>query len=48
MSKSLLLMLCLLTGLIVLACSKYETNRNVAAPAGTKLVRSGKYAGIQH
>jgi hypothetical protein len=35
MSKSLLLMLCLLTGLIVLACSKYETNHNVAAPAGT-------------
>lgn len=35
MSKSLLLMSCLLTGLIVLACSKSETNRNVAAPAGT-------------
>jgi hypothetical protein len=33
MSKSLLLMLCILTGLLVLACSKtYETNRN-AAPA---------------
>jgi hypothetical protein len=29
-------MLCLLTGLLVLACSKsYETNRNVAAPGGT-------------
>ena len=35
MSKSLLLMLCLLTGLLVLACAKSETNRNVAAPAGT-------------
>jgi hypothetical protein len=35
MSKSLLLMLCILTGLLVLACSKtYETNRN-AAPATT-------------
>jgi hypothetical protein len=35
MSKSLLLMLCLLTGLLVLACAKSDTNRNVAAPAGT-------------
>ena len=36
MSKSLLLMLCLLTGLLVLACAKTEeTNRNVAAPSGT-------------
>jgi hypothetical protein len=35
MSKSLLLMLCLLTGLLVLACSRYETNRNAAAPGGT-------------
>ena len=36
MSKSLLLMLCLLTGLLVLACAKSEeTNRNVAAPGGT-------------
>jgi hypothetical protein len=36
MSKSLLLMLCLLTGLLVLACAKPdETNRNVAAPGGT-------------
>ena len=44
MSKSLLLMLCLLTGLLVLACGSTETNRNgepstVAAtspaPAGT-------------
>ena len=35
MSKSLLLMLCILTGLLVLACSKTEeTNRN-AAPATT-------------
>ena len=34
MSKSLLLMLCILTGLLVLACSKTaETNRNAAAPA---------------
>jgi phage-related tail fiber protein len=30
MSKSLLLMLCLLTGLLVLACAKTDTNRNVA------------------
>ena len=36
MSKSLLLMLCVLTGLLVLACAKPdETNRNVAAPGGT-------------
>lgn len=36
MSKSLLLMLCLLTGLLVLACAKSEeTNRNAAAPGGT-------------
>lgn len=35
MSKSLLLMLCLLTGLLALACAKYDTNRNAAAPAGT-------------
>ena len=36
MSKSLLLMLCLVTGLLVLACAKTEeTNRNVAAPSGT-------------
>ncbi len=35
MSKSLLLMLCLLTGLLVLACAKSDTNRNAAAPAGT-------------
>lgn len=34
MSKSLLLMMCLLTGLLVLACGKTaETNRNAAAPA---------------
>jgi hypothetical protein len=35
MSKSLLLMLCLLTGILVLACAKSDTNRNAAAPAGT-------------
>jgi len=35
MSKSLLLVLCLLTGLLVLACAKSDTNRNAAAPAGT-------------
>ena len=36
MSKTLLLMLCLLTGLLVLACSKTaETNRNVTAPSAT-------------
>ncbi len=35
MSKSLLLMLCLLTGLLVLACTKSETNRNVTTPAAT-------------
>ena len=33
MSKSLLLMLCLLTGLLVLACDSYDTNKNAAAPA---------------
>ena len=31
MSKSLLLMLCILTGLLVLACAKSDTNRNAAA-----------------
>lgn len=35
MSKSLLLMLCIVTGLLVLACAKTETNRNVAAPSST-------------
>jgi len=33
MSKSLLLMLCLLIGLLVLACARYDTNKNAAAPA---------------
>ena len=34
MSKSLLVMLCVVTGLLVLACAKPgETNRNAAAPA---------------
>jgi len=33
MSKSLLLMLCIVIGLLVLACTKQETNRNAAAPA---------------
>ena len=36
MSKSLVLMLCVLIGLLVLACARTdETNRNVAAPSGT-------------
>ena len=35
MSKSLLLMLCLLTGLLVLACAKSDTNHNAAAPGAT-------------
>ena len=42
MSKSLLLMICILTGLLVLACAKSDTNRNAApansntaAPSGT-------------
>ena len=38
MSKSLLLMLCIVTGFLVLSCAKSETNRNAAAttaPAGT-------------
>jgi len=40
MSRSLLLMFCLVVGLLVLSCSKAETNRNAAstnsaAPAGT-------------
>lgn len=36
MPKLLLLMLCLLSGLMVLACAESdETNRNVAVPAGT-------------
>lgn len=37
MSKSLLFMLCILTGLLVLACAKpaVDTNRNAAAPTTT-------------
>lgn len=34
MSKSLLLMICLVTGLLVLSCTKAETNKN-AAPANS-------------
>ena len=33
MSKSLLLMSCIVIGLLVLACNRQETNRNAAAPA---------------
>ena len=33
MSKSLLLMICILTGLLVLSCSKADTNRNANAMA---------------
>ena len=33
MSKSLLLMLCIVIGLLVLACSRQETNRNAESPA---------------
>ena len=33
MSKSLLLMLCLLIGLVMLACANYETNKNATTPA---------------
>ena len=33
MSKSLLLMICILTGLLVLSCSKADTNRNANAVA---------------
>jgi len=41
MTKSLLLMLCLLTGLLVLACAKSEeTNRNATAPSGTNSAAS--------
>jgi hypothetical protein len=36
MSKSLLLMLCILTGLLILACApSVDTNRNGVAPANT-------------
>ena len=36
MSKTLLLMLCILSSLLVFACARSdETNRNVAAPGGT-------------
>jgi len=50
MSKSLLLMLCLVTGLLVLACAKSEeTNRNAAAtnsaaPAGTPVASTNSSA----
>ena len=44
MSKSLLLMLCLLTGLLVLACAKSEeTNRTAAAPGGTNSSATAAY-----
>ena len=33
MSKSLLLMSCIVIGLLVLACNRQDTNRNAAAPA---------------
>jgi hypothetical protein len=33
MSKSILLMLCVLIGLLVIACGREGTNKNVAAPA---------------
>lgn len=58
MSKSLLLMLCILTGLLVLACARADTNRNAApatattpAPAGTPATNantasSGNQVGI--
>lgn len=47
MSKSLLLMICLLTGLLVLSCSKAEntnknTNTNTAAPAPASSVVTNK------
>lgn len=36
MSKSLLLMMCIVTGLLVLSCAKSaDTNRNAAAPANS-------------
>jgi hypothetical protein len=46
MSKSLLLMLCILTGLLVLSCRSYDTNRNAAtttsAPSGTPAITTNK------
>ena len=45
MSKSLLLMLCLLTGLLVLACAPgADTNRNNVAPANTSTPASSATA----
>ena len=42
MSKSLLLMLCILTGLLVLACGRTEeTNRNAAAPSNANATAPG-------
>lgn len=35
MSKSLLFMSCILIGLLVLACSKADTNRNAVAPSNS-------------
>ena len=35
MSKSLLLMLCIVIGLLVLACSRQDTNLNAQSPAST-------------
>ena len=50
MSKSLLLMLCVLTGLLVLACAKpaVDTNRNAATapvPAGTPSTNTNAASG---
>ena len=55
MSKSLLLMLCLLVGLLVLACAKQETNRNAETtaaasspvPAGTPAAHANTNAAAE-
>ena len=54
MSKSLLLMLCIVTGLLVLACAKTEeTNRNAASstnsavPAGTPATTTNSSASAE-
>jgi len=44
MSKSLLFMACILTGLLVLACSKADTNRNATTANSTAPAPAGSVA----
>ena len=48
MSKSLLFMICILTGLLVLACAKSETNKNTNAAATTSAASPATTANANH